>query len=70
MAKFRFRENPNVVLEFTHIVDIMTTRAHPDYDEIDDEGKVIGAPKSDTRPEWDIPMKPPVGAAPKPKKSK
>lgn len=57
MAKFRFRGNPNVVLEFTQPVDIISTRAHPEYEEIDEKGKVIGAPKSDTRPEWDIPMK-------------
>jgi hypothetical protein len=58
MAKFRFRGNPNVVLEFVHQVDILTTRQHLDYDEIDDAGNVIGKPKSDLRPEWDIPMQP------------
>lgn len=59
MAKFRFLGNPNVVLEFVHPVDIMSTRQHPEYVEIDEKsGKDIGKVSDGTRPEWDIPMKP------------
>jgi hypothetical protein len=57
MAKFRFIANKDVVLEFLDEVDIRGLRAHPEYEEIDEKGKVIGAPKSDQRPAWDIPMK-------------
>jgi len=57
MAKFRFIPNPSVVLEFKDEVDIRGLRIHPEYEEIDEKGKVISAPKSDQRPAWDIPMK-------------
>lgn len=58
MAKFKFLGNPNVVLEFEHPVDVMSTRQHPEYVEIDDKGNEIGKRQDGMRPEWDIPMKP------------
>lgn len=58
MAKFKFLGNPDVVLEFEHPVDIMSTRQHPEYIEVDDKGNEIGTRTDGTRPEWDIPMKP------------
>lgn len=69
MAKFKFIGNPNVVLEFVHPVDIMSTRQHPEYVEVDDEGKEIGVRQDGVRPEWDIPMKP-TGALKSGKKAK
>jgi hypothetical protein len=70
MAKFKFLGNPNVVLEFTQPVDILTTRQHPEYVEIDDDGKELSARKDGTRPEWDIPMKPVGALKSAPKKGK
>lgn len=70
MARFKFIGNPNVILEFVHPVDIMSTRKHPEYVEIDEEGKEIGERSDGTRPEWDIPMKPSGALKSTAKKSK
>lgn len=56
MALFKFIPN-GVILEFKEMVDIRGLRQHPEYIEVNEKGKEIGAPKSDTRPEWDIPMR-------------
>lgn len=58
MARFKFIGNENVILEFHDDVDIMSTRQHPEYVEIDKDGKEIGKRSDGTRPAWDIPMKP------------
>lgn len=65
-ALFKFVAN-GVVLKFEHPVDINSMRLHPEYVEVDEKGKEIGKRSDGMRPEWDIPMKPAVGA---PKKSK
>lgn len=56
MAFFQSTHNRKVILQFDQPWDVEGMRVHPDYVEVSKDGVPVGPPKSDQRPDWQIPF--------------